>query len=124
MGDGADDTKSAKKSAAKKDVLFVHSPAPKGDGYRVVRLREDRVELGQMADVKEGEPIRGEVVKLKPREESPRLFDVEVVVPREELPAARTGSGPAQVASESYRKNWDDIFGARGRRKAKAELLN
>jgi hypothetical protein len=122
MADGADDTKSAPKGAVKKDVLFVHSPVPKGDGYRVVRLREDRVEVGQMADVKEGEPIRGEVVKLKPRQESPRLFDVEVVVPREEPAAAQARSGPAQVASERYRRGWDDIFGARGRRKA--ELLN
>ena len=40
----------------KPDVLLVHSPVPKGEGYRVVRLREDRVELGQMSDVKEGEP--------------------------------------------------------------------
>jgi hypothetical protein len=111
----------------KTDVLFVHSPAPKGDGYRVVRLREDRVEMGQMSDVKEGEPLRGEVVKLKPRGESMRVFDVETLVPREEAPpASPTHDGPAQVATEAYRDHWDGIFGAPSGPKArrKRELLN
>ena len=94
----------------KQDVLFVHSKSPKGDGYRVVRAREDRVEVGEMSGVKEGEPLRGEVVKLRPRKESARLFDVDVLVPEEkELAAVR--AGPAQVASDSYRKNFDSIFG-------------
>jgi hypothetical protein len=110
-------------SKKKPDVLFVHSKSLRGDGYRVVRAREDRVEIGEMSDVKEGEPLRGEVVKLRPREESPRLFDVDVVVPREQaLAPTSPRAGPAQVASETYRKNFEAIFGRP--RARKRELLN
>ncbi len=116
MGESADD--SAKKK--KRDLLFVQGRSPKGDRYKVIRAREDRVEVGEMSDLKDGEEIRGEVVKLKPREEHPRLFDVETVLPRDEGRAER--SGPAQVATEEYRRNFDAIFGPRKRRKK--ELLN
>ena len=105
----------------KRDVLFVRGRSSKSGAYRVLRAREDRVELGEMSDLKEGEPIRGEVVKLKPREEHPQLFDVDVVVPREEGTAGER-SGPAQVASEAYRRNFDAIFGPKRRRRR--ELLN
>lgn len=94
----------------KSDVLFVHSPTPGGDGYRVIRAREDRVEIGEMSDVKEGQPIRGEVVKLKARRESPQMFDVEVVVPRTETAPRGAHAGPPQVATDAYRDHWDAIF--------------
>lgn len=103
----------------KRDLLFVHSPTPKGDGYRVIRAREDRVEFGEMSDVKEGEPLRGEVVRLKKRPEDERLFDVDVVVPREET--ARPHAGPAKVATDAYRANWEAIFQSPPK---KPELLN
>ncbi|HEY3445679.1 MAG TPA: hypothetical protein VGK67_04900 [Myxococcales bacterium] len=115
MGESADDN--AKK---KRDLLFVHGKSAKGDRYKVIRAREDRIEMGEMSDLKEGEEIRGEVVKLKARSEHPQLFDVETVVPREESGGAH--SGPAQVATEEYRKNFDSIFGAKKRKKR--ELLN
>ena len=28
------------------DLLFVHSPTERGDGFKVVRMREDSVEVG------------------------------------------------------------------------------
>jgi hypothetical protein len=98
----------------KDDVLFVHSPAAEGDGYRVIRKREDTIEVGEIRAVQEGRPIHGDLVKLKPREEHDRLFDVEVLASREELQgrAALGHAGPAQVATASYRANWDSVFGA------------
>jgi hypothetical protein len=106
----------------KEDVLFVHSPAESGDGLRVIRKREETIEVGEIRAVQEGRPLQGDLVKLKPRREHDRLFDVEVVMSRDELqPKAALGhAGPAQVATESYRANWDAIFGARG----KPELPN
>jgi len=102
--DGSDET------AKKPDLLFVHSATPSGNGYRVVRARESRIELGEMSGVREGEPVRGELLKLTPRRESPRLFDVDVVLPREEAVAA-SHAGPPRVATEAYRQNWDAVFG-------------
>jgi hypothetical protein len=97
----------------KEDVLFVHSPAEAGDGYRVIRKREDVIEVGEIRPVQEGRPIHGDMVKLKPRAEHDRLFDVEVLASREELGGKATlgHAGPAQVATEAYRANWEAIFG-------------
>jgi hypothetical protein len=96
----------------KQDVVFVHSPLEEGDGFRVIRRRDDAIELGELRSVQEGRPIHGEMVRLCPRKEHERLFDVEVLVPKPE-PAASQRSGPAQVATHAYRQNWESIFGDR-----------
>src|SRR5262249_18600409 len=98
------------------DVVFVHSPAEEGQGFRVIRKREDSIEVGEIRAVQEGRPLQGELVKLKPRKEHDRLFDVEVLVSREEGQgrAPRAHAGPAQVAAEAYRANWELIFGEHG----------
>jgi hypothetical protein len=104
-------------AAPKEDVLFVHSPSEDGEGLRVVRKRDDAIEVGELRALAEGKPAHGDIVKLTQREGAPRLFDVEVMVrsARKEPPAtdvaARTG--PAQVASAAYRRNWEAIFGPR-----------
>jgi hypothetical protein len=100
----------------KEDVVFVHSPAEGGEGYRVIRKRDETIEIGEIRAMQEGRPLQGDLVKLKPRKEHERLFDVEVLATREELksPAALGRAGPAQVATDTYRANWDAIFGARG----------
>jgi hypothetical protein len=97
------------------DVVFVHSPAESGEGYNVIRKRADTIELGEMRTVQEGRPIHGELVKLKPRKESERFYDVEVLASREELgqSPALGHAGPAQVATDAYRDGWEAIFGAR-----------
>ena len=97
-------------ASPKEDIVFVHSPLEEGEGFRVIRKREDTLELGELRSVQEGRPIHGEMVRLSPRKEHDRLFDVEVVVPRQE-PAAALRSGPAQVATSAYRRNWEAIFG-------------
>ena len=102
-----------------KDVVFVHSPTADGNGANVLRSREDRLEIGTVRPLEDGKAINGEVVKLKSRKESTRLFDVETEVGAP-TNANRNVAGPAQVASDSYRKNWDAIWASR----KKPELLN
>lgn len=94
------------------DVVFVHSPTPAGDGFRVVRKRADAIEVGEIRALAEGRPVHGEVVKLTPREEHAQLFDVDVLVPPQEAKGEGARSGPPQVATDAYRRNWDAIFGA------------
>jgi hypothetical protein len=76
--------------------------------------------------LREGAPIAGEVVRLTPRKEFPLLCDVttELSLPEPAkdvaLPAV-SRTGPAQVATERYRQNWDQIF---SRRKPGDDLSN
>jgi hypothetical protein len=107
------------------DLVLVHSATNDG-GVNVLRARDERLEVGTMRPLEEGRPIRGEVVKLKQRPEMPNLFDVETQFVSEEaattdtaakarpnLPEnsdSRGATGPAQVASDTYRKNWDTIW--------------
>ena len=96
-------------SEAPRDVLFVHSPTEDGGALRVIRKREDSLEIGELRALEEGRPVHGDVIRLHQREESERLFDVEVLMegPRPQ----RSLSGPPQVATEAYRSGWDAIFG-------------
>lgn len=113
--DGAKTDEQADGDAPKpmRDVVFVHGPNERGDGVRVLRKREDAIELGELREAKEGKPIHGDLVKLTQRREHERLFDVETVVKREEVKALAGGHGPPQVASDRYRSGWDAIFGAK-----------
>jgi hypothetical protein len=107
----------------KDDVVLLHSPSESGDGIRVVRKREETLELGELRPMREGQPIHGDVVRLTQREEHKLLFDCEVLVPaphKEELPPKPTDvaeprqlahKGPARVTSDAYRGGWDVIFG-------------
>ena len=95
------------------DIALACGPTDDGEGVRILRRRREALELGELRALKEGQPIHGEVVRLRPRGDHPRLLDVEVLLPRPtEAPGAETGRGPAQVATESYRDNWERIFGA------------
>ena len=98
----------------------MHGPTPDGCGVNVLRAREERLEVGTMRPLKEGRPIHGEVVKLTPRPEFPLLFEAHTEFSAEPggaepaskkaAEAPRAAVGPAQVASESYRRNWDAIW--------------
>lgn len=115
-------------SGRKDDVVLLHSPTESGDGVRVIRKREDTIELGELRPMREGQPIHGEVVRLTQREEHGLLFDCEVMVPRPaqkpaqkgaateqktQAPRALAHKGPARVTSDAYRGGWDAIFGKR-----------
>ncbi|HTN83100.1 MAG TPA: hypothetical protein VL242_05430 [Sorangium sp.] len=98
--------------AANQDVVFIHSPVEQGEGFRVIRSREDRIEIGELRPTEHGRPLTGDLVKLTQRSEHARLFDVEVLLPAQRAPEAQR-SGPAQVATDTYRSNWEAIFGRR-----------
>jgi hypothetical protein len=114
------------------DVALIHGVAPDGDGFQIVRARENRLELGVVRPLREGAPITGEVVTLRPRPNFPALCDVETHY-KPALPAAPADAkdtappllaartGPAQVATDEYRRNWDAIW---SKPSAKAKLSN
>jgi hypothetical protein len=127
--DGSDSPKAL--SAPSEDVVLVHGVTGDGEGLAVIRKREDRLELGAIHPLKEGKPIHGEVVRLKPRAECPLVCDVEVTVPAQSVSPEPAGpraldaapssrKGPAQVSSPRYRENWDAIW----KKPAKRELSN
>jgi hypothetical protein len=111
---------------ASADVALIHGVTPDGEGLQIVRARENRLEVGAIRPLREGVPITGEVVTLRPRPGFPALCDVEVQVKapalpttdRQELPAR---TGPAQVATDEYRRNWDMIW---SRPQAGSKLAN
>jgi len=116
--------KSLKKEPSESsDIALIHGKTADGEGLRIIRRRDDRIELGAVRPLKEGAPIVGEVVTLTPRQESPLLCDVKV---QYSAPGTRNDvaesprHGPAQIATDRYRENWDRIWMS----KEKAELSN
>lgn len=116
-----------------KDLVLVHGHTPDGSGLNVLRARDRQLEIGTVRPLEEGRPIQGEVVKLTPRPEMPNLYEAETqyAAPATEsaapsksseeaaAPSGRSAShGPAQVASDAYRKNWDAIWKRPSRRRA------
>jgi len=91
----------------------------------VLRLKDGALSVGEIRPAKEGEPLADrELVRLTPLDEGAPVCEVEVLhapAPRtpSEAPAEATGKpapGPARVSSESYRKNWSTVFGAKRKR--------
>jgi hypothetical protein len=105
------------------DVAIVCGVSDDGQGVDIIRRRGERLEAGTVRRLEQGKPIHGEVVRLRPREQFPMICDVEVEVPasRQSPAGAATTGRPAQVATETYRKNWDAIY---GRNKKPGSLLN
>jgi hypothetical protein len=98
-------------SEDRSDVVLLAGPTEDGEGIRVVRARDERLETGEVRPLKEGRPLgAGEIVKLAPRPGMPRICDVVEVVAKIE-PGER-GSGPPKVATKAYRESWERIFGA------------
>jgi hypothetical protein len=89
------------------------------DGVHILRRRSEDgpVEAGVAQPLVEGRPITGEVISLRRRKDLPFLFDVKTEIEgpaAEASPAQTAGDGPAQVATDSYRRGWDAIWGRRG----------
>ena len=105
------------------DVALVVGRTPDQRGYHIMRRRsEDHpVEVGTVMPMREGEPIEGEVLSFRPRKDLPFLHDVKVQFDARELAnkepsgQGQEANGPAQVASNEYRRGWDLIWGARER---------
>lgn len=105
-------------AAASQDVALVHGITPDGSVH-VIRRRGETLEAGALRPLVEGAPVHGEVVALRPRENFPLLCDVDVLYtpPASAKAAAPSPSprparrkGPAQVATDVYRDNWDSIW--------------
>jgi len=107
MADEKDSSaKSDEKAAA--DVVLMHGRTEDGEGIRVLRAREGKVEAGELRAMKQGVPLAsGEVVCLSQRAEHPLLWDVKVQC---RVETGKGHGGPARVASRAYRRNWDSIF--------------
>lgn len=111
------------------DVVLVHSRSEDGKGLNVIRKQGDALRAGQVRPVEEGKPLAGDLISLRPREESPALFNVVTHYrkpDRDGAEAAESGptsqkrprSGPAQVSTEGYRAGWNSIWGKKKPQKA------
>lgn len=117
------------KLPADADVALLGGPTSDGKGVSILRARQGRLEAGEVRPLESGKPISGEVVSLKPRQAFPLICDVEthMAAPQDatlqerQADVARPRSGPAQVASDAYRENWEAIY---RRPKKEPELLN
>jgi hypothetical protein len=86
------------------------------NGVHILRRRSEEapIEAGLLRPMREGKPISGEVVSLTQRQDLPMLYDVRSEFGAPTEPSDRqTGDGPAQVASDAYRKGWDAVWGRR-----------
>ena len=83
------------------------------DGVHILRRRDENapLEAGLLQPLVEGKPITGELISMRRREDMPLVYDVKSELP---APGPRSG-GPSQVATDSYRKGWDAIWGGRDR---------
>jgi hypothetical protein len=88
------------------------------------RAQEAPVEAGLLQPLVEGRPINGEVISMRRRGDLPFLFDIKTEVTATGASEADTTSdgppqaanhGPSQVATESYRRGWDAIWGSTSR---------
>src|SRR5690606_3054054 len=104
-----------------RDVVLIGGPTDDKKGLRVLRARDQSIEVGEVRPLAPGQPIYSDVVRLHPRKEAPFVCDVETTYSHSERGAPQetassdvssrrlTGAGPAQVASRAYRDNWDAI---------------
>ncbi|MDH5670531.1 MAG: hypothetical protein OEZ06_00170 [Myxococcales bacterium] len=124
------------------DVALLSGPTEDGRGARMLRYKEGALYAGEIRPAREGQALGGqELVRLEPLHEELPLCRVEVLhggdgdgkasateaagAGRPEgHPAAgnqgrKQGSGPARIATDSYRKNWAAVFG--GARKKRTD---
>ena len=104
-------------SAPGPDVALIHGVGSDGSVH-VLRRRGETLEAGALKPVREGAPLHGELVSLTPRPSCPLLCDVQVhYAPPAPSPSAKAPAasrkGPAQVATDTYRDNWDSIWSAK-----------
>lgn len=119
----------SKEGARPRDVVLVHGVTEDKKGLRVLRAREQTIEAGEVRPLKEGQPITSDVVRLHARGGAPFVYDVETTYSpshrstqedehrssgrsrhESESSPRPTHAGPAQVATQAYRENWDTIW--------------
>jgi hypothetical protein len=111
-------------SGGSRDIALIQGRTPDGEGLRILRQRDERLEVGAVKPLKEGAPITGEIVTLRPRPEFPLLCDVEVAyspqheAPRDVVTPDAARRGPPRVTSPRYRDNWDAIWSRSAKKSA------
>jgi hypothetical protein len=102
----------SRRSRKIRDVALIVDRTDDNEGFQILRRRHEDapVELGTMRPLREGKPIDGEVVSLRQRRDLPFLYDVKTEL---ETERRATADGPAQVATDDYRRGWDAIWGRR-----------
>jgi hypothetical protein len=107
----------ATEQSSRPDFAILGGPTEDGQGAHLLRIREGSVSAGEIRPVREGEPItHKELVRLHPVDAERRICRVETLHEPPEAPLPSSGSGPARVSNERYRKNWDKIFDSNGTR--------
>ncbi len=118
MGMGDDDATKKQPLPPGSDVVVLGPPTPDGEGVRVIRARDERIETGELRALREGKPIAGEIVSLEPRKDNPQICDVKSSY---RPPSTEARKGPAQVATKTYRDNWDEIFASPEKRRPEGD---
>ena len=103
----AETAKKKQLETKKEDVAIVYGKSDDGKSYGVLRRRHQEIEVGLLRPLEDGKPIQGEVVRLRPRHDSPVVFDVETQHGRT---FARKAGGPPKVTNAAYRDGWDSIW--------------
>jgi hypothetical protein len=100
------------------DVALVCGKDDRGVHLLRRRSQDAPIEAAVAQPLTEGRPITGEVISMRRRDDLPFLFDVttELDGPEQRDAERSAGDGPAQVATDSYRKGWDAIWGRGGGR--------
>lgn len=103
----------SRRSGKLRDVAMILDRTEDNEGFQVLRRRSenDPVEVGTLRPLREGKPVDGDVISLRQRRDLPFLFDVKTEVAVESEARRGTSAGPAQVATEDYRRGWDAIWG-------------
>lgn len=96
-----------KETGSHDDVALLYARSEDGRSFAVLRRSNDEIRLGTLRTLEEGKPIHGEVVSLRPRSDSPVLFDVET---QHGATGAPRAGGPPKVTTREYRKGWDSIW--------------
>ncbi len=98
------------------DVALVLGASAEGERVAILRKRDEQIEAAILHKAEEGRPLTGDLVRLKARDAS-ALFDVETIYEApERAPRPKRSPGPAQVATDRYRRGWDRLFAKRRRR--------
>lgn len=96
------------------DTAVLGPALPGGKRVAFRHTADHKAMVGVVSPVKEGEALRPGAIILEPKEGCEGVYDVTDI---EKLKSGGK-SGPAQVATKSYREGYDRIFGKQVRGQA------
>lgn len=92
------------------DMAIVVDRTSDREGLQILRRRSEDspVEVGTLRPLRDGKPVDGEIISLRPRKDFPFVCNVKVEVPDQRR---LIGDGPAQISTRRFRKGWEAIWG-------------